>query len=122
MESVSNEEYLKNRGNYDNTINVIEKLRAWKNELENKVLDNPRDVESHGLISEVELSISRLQLLGGSEIRSTRPKLFRLQGTPDDYDYRIMCEWGYDSRDKWEDAEVDGEKINVYAGDYIISM
>ncbi len=120
MENESNEEYLKSRDDYDNTLNVIERLGLWKKELEKKVTDNPRDVESHSLISEIELSISRLQLLAGSEIRSARPKLFRLQDTPDDYDYRIMCEWGYENREQWEDAEVDGEKIRVYAGDYII--
>jgi hypothetical protein len=122
MESDSNEEYLKGRDDYDHTVNVIERLNKWKMELEKKTLDDPRDVNSHGLISELELSIARLKLLAGTEIRSTRPKLFRLQDTPDDYDYRIMCEWGYENRDQWGDAEVDGKEIKVYAGDYIICM
>jgi hypothetical protein len=122
MENVSREEYLKARDDYDNTLNVIKKLSIWKNELEAKILENPKDVGSHGLISEIELSIARLQFLAGTEIRSTKPIIKRLEDTPDDYDYRLMCEWGYVDRDKWEDAKSDGEEIKVKAGDYVISM
>ena len=122
MENVSSEEYLKARDDYDNTLNVIKKLSAWKKVLESKVSENPKDIESHGLISEIELSISRLQFLAGTEVRNTKPIIKRLEDTADDYDYRLMCEWGYEDRDKWEDAKSGGEEIKVKAGDYVISM
>ncbi len=122
MENVSSEEYLKSRDDYDSTKNVIDKLSGWKKELEIKVSENPKDTVSHGLISEIELSISRLTFLAGTELRSTKSKIFRLEDTADDYDYRLMCEWGYDEREKWTDAEENDVKIEVKAGDYIISM
>ncbi|WP_196159382.1 hypothetical protein [Reinekea sp. G2M2-21] len=122
MENVSSKEYLEARDSYDNTVNVIDKLNHWKKELEKKVTEDPRDVEAHGLISEIELSISRLKFLAGSEIRNAKPKLVRIEDTPDDYDYRLMCEWGYSDREKWEDAKSDGMEIKVKAGDYIIGM
>lgn len=116
------EEYYTQRDKFDHTSNVIEKLRSWKEELERKIELAPKDVFSYGLVSEIELAIDRLELLAGTDIKSKRPTLKRLQDTADDYDYRVMCEWGYSDRNKWTDAEENGLKIEVKAGDYIISM
>jgi hypothetical protein len=117
-----NSVYLKQRDEYDHTVNVIEHLNSWKAELEEKVAKNPYDTISHALISEIELSEVRLKLLGGTDIRSKRASLRRLEETPDDYDYRLMCEWGYGDREKWEDAVENGKTIEVKACDYVINM
>ncbi len=122
MELTESDEYLKQREDYDNTSNVIDKLEAWKSELESKVASDPKDVNSYGLISEIELAIVRLDLLAGTDVKSSKVKLNRLDDTADDYDYRVMCEWGYKEREKWTDAEEKGEKITIKACDYIINM
>ncbi|MCW8876136.1 MAG: hypothetical protein OQK04_12295 [Kangiellaceae bacterium] len=122
MENLSTEEFKKQREKYENTKNVIKHLEEWKEELEDKISKNAQDATSHGLVSEIELAVVRLKLLAGTEVYSQQAKLRRLEFTADDYDYRLMCEWGYKNREKWQDAREKTKKIEVNAGDYIINM
>ncbi len=106
---------------YNKSLKVIEHLSDWKKSLEKKISENPKDVEAYALVSEIELSILRLKLLAGTEIFSDKSEIYRLDYTPDHYDYRLMCEWGYrEDRDGWVDAEDNGKKIPVEEGFYVI--
>lgn len=106
---------------YNKCTSVVDHLLEWKSTLEKRVFENPKDIEAHGLIAEVELSILRLKLLAGTEIFSKKSEIYRLEYTPDHYNYRLMCEWGYrDQRENWVDAEENGKRIPVDEGFYVI--
>ncbi|MCX4029288.1 hypothetical protein H0A36_24250 [Endozoicomonas sp. SM1973] len=106
---------------YSKTKNIINHLSEWKLVLEDKVRLNPKDVISHGLISELELAINRLELLSGTKIFSSKAKIQCLNSTPDDYNYRLMCERGYKNREKWRDAKDGNKMIEVKSGTYVIN-
>lgn len=106
---------------YRNTSNVISHLDSWMNELKEKLGKDPQNVEVHSMISEIELSIARLRVLSQTEIFNDKVTIQRLEDTTDEYDYRLICEWGYKGRDKWEDVTVNNEKVKVAIGTYIIN-
>lgn len=106
---------------YSKTKNIINHLSEWKLDLEDKIKSNPKDIISHGLISEIELAINRLKLLSGTKMFSSKAKIQCLNSTPDDYNYGLMCEWGYKNREKWRDAKDGNKIIEVKSGTYVIN-
>ncbi|GAB3536008.1 hypothetical protein [Photobacterium alginatilyticum] len=106
---------------YKSTKNVISKLCSWKEEVETKLSNSPEDTLLHAQISELELAIARLKIMAKTEIFSEKATVQQLEDTPDDYDYRLMCEWGYRDRANWTDAKVGSEIVVVKAGSYIIN-
>lgn len=106
---------------YKETKNVIERLLQWKDELESELKQSPKSSKLYAEISEIELAVNRLKVLAQTEIFNDKVTVQQLECTADDYDYRLMCEWGYKNREKWKDAKVGTKKVKVESGTYIIN-